>query len=171
MIPIEGEATGQANLSFTGTDFKTASGNLTADIAANAGTTERGLVPVSGRVELTANNGLFNVDVARLNTEKSEFTANGNFDLGGDNSNLNVALNSSDASEIERIVRVLNLSPKSNSRLILIKPKCRKLEFNGTLTEIFPTRRLTGALRSTRFDCAGANSARCKPEFTFRPPV
>jgi hypothetical protein len=83
VIPIEGETTGRVNLSFTGTNFKTASGNLSADMTANAGTAERGLVPVTGRVELTATNGNFNVDTARLNTEKSGFSANGNFDLSG----------------------------------------------------------------------------------------
>ena len=135
VIPIEGETTGQVNLSFNGTDFKTASGNLTADIAANAGTTERGLVPVNGRVELTATNGLFNVDTARLNTEKSEFTANGRFDLSGDNSNLKVALNSTDAGEIERIVRVLNLSPDLEQQLDSSQIEIAgNLSFTGTLT-------------------------------------
>ena len=135
VIPIEGETTGQVNLSFNGTDFKTASGNLTADIAANAGTAERGLVPVSGRVELTATNGLFNVDTARLNTEKSEFNANGNFDLGGNDSNLTVALNSTDAGEIERIVRVLNLSPEIEQQIDSYQAQfAGNLTFNGTLT-------------------------------------
>jgi translocation and assembly module TamB len=135
VIPIEGETTGQANLSFSGTNFRTASGNLTADITANAGTAERGLVPVSGRVELTATNGLFNVDVARLNTEKSEFTASGNFDLGGYDSNLNVALNSTDASEIERIIKVLNLSPEFEQQIDSYQAEfAGNLTFNGTLT-------------------------------------
>ncbi|MGI8882895.1 MAG: translocation/assembly module TamB domain-containing protein [Pyrinomonadaceae bacterium] len=135
VIPIEGETTGQVNLSFNGTDFKTASGNLTADIAANAGTAERGLVPVSGRVELTAANGLFNVDTARLRTEKSEFNANGNFDLGGNDSNLTVALNSTDAGEIERIVRVLNLSPEIEQQIDSYQAQfAGNLTFNGTLT-------------------------------------
>jgi translocation and assembly module TamB len=135
VIPIEGEATGRVDLSFNGTNFKTASGNLTADIAANAGTAERGLVPVSGRVDVTANNGNFNVDVARLNTEKSEFNATGNFDLSGDNSNLTVAFNSSDASEIERIIRVLNLSPEMERQIDEYQAQfAGNLTFNGTLT-------------------------------------
>ena len=117
VVPIEGETTGKANLTFTGTNFKTASGNLTADIAANAGTAASSLIPVTGRVEATATNGLFNVDVAKFNTEKSEFNADGIFDLNGDKSNLNIALDSSDASEIERIIRVLSLSPDFEQKL------------------------------------------------------
>jgi translocation and assembly module TamB len=112
VVPIEGKTTGKANLTFAGTDFKTASGTLTADFAANAGTAERGLVPVNGRLGLTATNGLFNVDYANLNTEKSAVNATGRFDLSGENSNLNLSLNSTDASEIERIVRVLNVAPE-----------------------------------------------------------
>ena len=135
VIPIEGETTGQANLSFRGTNFRTASGSLTADIAANAGTAERGLVPVSGRVEVTANNGLFNVDTARLNTASSELIATGSFDLSGYDSNLNVALNSTDATEIDRIIRVLNLSPELEQTLDEYQAQIGgNLNFNGTLT-------------------------------------
>jgi translocation and assembly module TamB len=135
VVPVEGETTGKVNLTFAGTNFKTASGNLTADISANAGTAERGLIPVTGRVEATATNGLFNVDVARLNTEKSEFTANGNFDLNGYNSNLNIALNSTDAHEIDRIIRVLNISPDFEQKIDEYKAEfAGNLNFNGTLT-------------------------------------
>ncbi|HEX8637459.1 MAG TPA: translocation/assembly module TamB domain-containing protein, partial [Pyrinomonadaceae bacterium] len=135
------------------TNFKTASGNLSAAITANAGTAERGLVPVAGRVELTATNGLFNVDTARLNTEKSEFSANGNFDLSGDNSNLAIVLNSSDAGEIERIIRVLNLSPELEQRLDSFQAEfAGNLTFNGTLTGNVsdPTIRGSAALDSLR---------------------
>lgn len=135
VVPIEGGTTGKVNLTFAGTNFKTASGNLTADITANAGTAERGLIPVTGRVEATATNGLFNVDVARLNTEKSEFNAGGNFDLNGYNSNLNIALNSTDAKEIERIIKVLNISPDFEQQIEEYKAEfAGNLNFNGTLT-------------------------------------
>ncbi len=92
VVPIEGQTSGNVNLSFNGTNFKTASGNISADIIANAGTQEKGLVPVNGRVEATADNGLFNLDVARLNTQNTEFNATGQLDLNGDSSNLNLAL-------------------------------------------------------------------------------
>ncbi|MEP6900634.1 MAG: translocation/assembly module TamB domain-containing protein, partial [Actinomycetota bacterium] len=135
IVPVEGQTTGKANLTFAGTNFKTASGNLTADITANAGTEERGLIPVTGRIEATAANGLFNVDVARLNTEKTEFNATGNFDLNGYDSNLNIALNSSDAHEIDRIIRVLNLSPDFEQKIDEYKAEfAGNLNFKGTLT-------------------------------------
>jgi len=135
VVPVEGQTTGNVNFTFAGTNFKTASGNITADITANAGTAARGLIPVTGRVEATAVNGLFNVGVARLNTTNSEFNANGTFDLNGYNSNLNVALNSTDASEISRIITVLDISPEFQQKIEEYKAEfAGNLAFNGTLT-------------------------------------
>jgi translocation and assembly module TamB len=135
VVPVEGETTGRVNFTFAGTNFKTASGNITADITANAGTAQRGLIPVTGRVEATAANGLFNVGVARLNTEKSEFNATGTFDLNGYNSNLNIALNSTDASEISRIINVLDISPEFQQKTAEYNAEfAGNLTFSGTLT-------------------------------------
>ena len=52
VVPIEGKTTGKVDLNFPGTNVKTASGTLTADFIANAGTAERGLVPVNGKLGL-----------------------------------------------------------------------------------------------------------------------
>jgi translocation and assembly module TamB len=135
VVPIEGQTTGKVNFTFAGTNFRTASGSLTADIAASAGTTEKGLIPVTGRVEATATNGLFNLDIARLNSEKSEFNATGRLDLNGSDSNLNLALNSSDASEIDRLVRVLEISPDLEEYLNSYQAEfAGNLKFTGTLT-------------------------------------
>lgn len=135
IVPVEGQTTGKVNLEFTGTNFKTASGTINADITANAGNAERGLIPLTGKIEATATNGLFNIDIARLNTEKTEFTATGRFDLGSNNSNLNLALNSTDASEIDRIIRVLNVSPDLEEQLNTYQVQfAGNLNFNGTLT-------------------------------------
>ncbi|HEY8563212.1 MAG TPA: translocation/assembly module TamB domain-containing protein [Pyrinomonadaceae bacterium] len=135
VVPVEGETTGNVNFTFSGTNFRTASGNITADIAANAGTAARGLIPVTGRVEATAANGLFNVGVARLNTASSEFNATGTFDLNGYDSNLNVSLNSADASEISRIINVLDISPEFQRKTEEYNAQfAGNLAFNGTLT-------------------------------------
>ncbi|MDQ3798492.1 MAG: translocation/assembly module TamB domain-containing protein, partial [Acidobacteriota bacterium] len=135
VIPIAGQTTGRANLTFPGTNIRAASGSLTADFVANAGTAERGLVPVNGRLELTATNGLFDIQQANLNTEKSALTATGRFDLEGYNSNLNLALNSTDASEIERLINVLNLSPELQQRMAANEIQLAgNATFSGTLT-------------------------------------
>ena len=135
VVPIAGKTTGNVDLNFAGTNFKTASGTLTADFAANAGTAERGLVPVNGRLGLKANNGLFAVDYADLKTEKSDLNATGSFDLNGYNSNLNVVLNSTDASEIKRIIEVLNVSPELEAQLENYKATfAGNLNFTGNIT-------------------------------------
>ena len=117
VIPLVGQTTGTVDLTFNGTDLRSASGAVKADITANAGNADSGLVPVNGRVELSATNGLFNVDVARLNTPRSELTATGRFDLRNEDTNLNVAVNSADASEVERLVRVTGLSPEIEEQM------------------------------------------------------
>ncbi len=135
VIPIEGSTTGTVNLSFAGTDYRTASGKLIAEIKANAGNAERGSVPVNGNVELTADKGLFDVTRARLLTEKSELTATGRFDLREDESNLVFALKSIDASEIDRLLRVTDVSTELEEQLNSLQVEfAGKLDFEGTIT-------------------------------------
>ncbi len=134
ITPVEGKTTGNLNLTFNGTNFRTASGTLNADINANAGTAERGMIPVNGQVKLTATNGLFNVDQAKLNTEKSSLTASGRFDLKDQNSDLMLALRSTDATEIDRLVRVLGVSPELEHQLDSMQVQVAgNLTFDGSL--------------------------------------
>lgn len=135
VILLEGKTTGSVDITFAGRNYRTATGKVLADITASAGSAERGLVPVSGKVELTANNGLVNIDHAKLNTEKSEVSATGRIDLARDDSDLTVALNSTDASEIDRIFRVTGIAPDGvieqlDSYQAAI---AGNLTFNGTL--------------------------------------
>ncbi|MGI8469586.1 MAG: translocation/assembly module TamB domain-containing protein [Pyrinomonadaceae bacterium] len=135
VIPISGQTTGKANLTFTGTNFRAASGTLVADFNANAGDETRGFVPVNGKLGLRATNGLFNIDYANLNTEKSALNTSGRFDLEGNDSNLQIALNSTDASEVERLIKVLNLSPALEDQLNSAQASfAGNLKFNGNLT-------------------------------------
>jgi translocation and assembly module TamB len=135
VMPVEGQTTGRIDLRFSGTGLRTATGTVNADITANAGTSDRGFIPVNGRIELSATNGLFNVDVADLNTEKSKLTATGRFDLKDENSDLTLALNSSDASEIERLARVIGLSKELDDQLDSMQASfAGNLAFNGTVT-------------------------------------
>ncbi|MEQ1603938.1 MAG: translocation/assembly module TamB domain-containing protein [Pyrinomonadaceae bacterium] len=134
LIPVEGKTTGTVDLNFPGTNFRNASGTLNAAITANAGNADRGLIPVNGNVRLNATDGLFNVDLADLNTEKSKLTATGRFDLKDENSDLNVALRSADATEIDRLVRVLNLSPTLEEQLNSLEVQVAgNLNFDGTV--------------------------------------
>ena len=135
VIPVEGQTTGRVDLTFNGTNFRSASGTLTADITANAGTAERGLIPVNGQIKLTGTNGLFNVDLANLNTEKSKLSATGRFDLKDENSNLALALRSTDASEVDRIIRVLGVSTDLEHQLDSMQVHfAGNLNFDGNVT-------------------------------------
>ncbi len=135
VIPIEGKTTGRADLTFNGTDFKRASGTITADINATAGSADRGTIPVTGKIGLNAANGLFNINHANLNTNNTALDASGSFDLGGYNSNLNLAVNSTDASEVDRIFRVLNLSDSLERQLDSYQAEfAGSFAFNGELT-------------------------------------
>lgn len=132
--PFEGKTSGKVDLNFPGTDFKSSSGTLNAAIRANAGNADRGLIPVNGAINLSATNGLFNVDRADLRTDQSTVTATGRFDLRDENSDLNVALRSKDATEIERFVRVLNLSPAIEKQLDSLQVQVAgNLNFDGTV--------------------------------------
>src|SRR6185369_6934451 len=135
VIPVNGETTGTVNITFDGTNFRNASGNVKADITANAGTAESGLVPITGRVELNGANGLFDIATAKLNSQKSELSATGRFDLKDQNSQLALLLNSSDASEIDRLIRVLGFSPEMTQQLDSNQVALAgKLHFDGTVT-------------------------------------
>ncbi len=135
IIPIEGQATGSVDLTLNGTDYRTTSGTINADIVATAGDAARGTLPVNGKIQLSATGGLFNVDTANFNTEKSRLSATGRFDLRNDDSNLNIALNSSDASEIDRLVRVLGVSPEIEQQFDSMQVQLAgNLKFDGSLT-------------------------------------
>lgn len=134
VIPLTGKTSGDVNLNFPGTNFRAATGTLTADFKASAGNTERGLIPLNGKLGLKATNGLFDIDFANFNTEKTAFNAKGRFDLDGNNSNLQFAVNSTDASEAIRIVKAFNLSPELEEQLAENQIELAgNLTFNGTL--------------------------------------
>jgi hypothetical protein len=135
VIPFEGITTGTADLSFRGTNIRTTTGSVQADISATAGGGSDGSIPVNGRIELTANQGLFNVDTARLSTDQSELTANGRVDLNGNDSALAIALNSSDATEVDRLIRISNVSPDLTTQLDDLRVRTAgEIRFNGNLT-------------------------------------
>ncbi len=136
IIPLEGRTSGDIDLSLNGTDYQTLSGKINLDITAKAGeaTAAGDAIPINGNVRLTAQDGLFNVDLAKLNTDKSEVSATGRFDIRGDDSDLNVALNSSDAGEIERLVRITGISPAFEQQFDQMQiAVADELKFNGTI--------------------------------------
>ncbi len=137
ILPLEGRTSGDVDLTLNGTDYRTLSGNVNVDITAKAGEkdSDKETIPIVGNVRLTAQDGLFNVDLAQLNTDKSGLSATGRFDIRGNDSKLKVTLNSSDAAEIERLVRISNISPAFEQQFDSMQLAVSgDLNFDGTFT-------------------------------------
>ncbi len=134
IVPLDGKTNGNVDLTFAGTNFRTASGTVDADFAANAGDAVTGAIPLSGKLAARAANGLFNIETADFRTEKSSARATGTFDLQGYDSDLNIALNSSDGAEVQRLVTSLQLSEELNQQLANYGVELGgNLTFTGTL--------------------------------------
>jgi translocation and assembly module TamB len=132
-VPLTGAATGSTSLSFPGTDFKLASGTLTAQLAGETGNEVSGRTPLTGELNLRADRGLFQIARASLQAGASRLNATGQFSFEN-NSNLQVNLVSDDAAELERVVVASNLIPKFEDTLHDYGVDLAgHLEFNGTL--------------------------------------
>lgn len=136
VIPIEGKIDGKADLTFRGTDFRRSSGMLIANMSASGNETDRGLIPMMGKIGVRATNGLFNIDFASLKTTKSTLNATGKFDLDGDDvSKINLTIHSSDAGELDRMARELKISPELERWLDSYEAKfVGNFAFNGNIT-------------------------------------
>lgn len=133
-VPVAGKATGEVNLSFPGTDLQAASGTVRADFNAEAGDAASGRTPLNGMVALHATHGLFEIEQANLRTASSELTATGQFTFTTDQSNLQVNLNSSDASDLRNIIVSSGLIPEVSDQLDAYGIELGgHLAFNGTL--------------------------------------
>ncbi len=134
-VPVEGQTTGTINISFNGTELRDATGSVRADIAASAGGASQRLIPINGRIDLSGTNGLFDINSATLRSDQSTLNATGRFDLRNENSALNLALRSSDASEIDRLVRVLGVSPEFEQQLDSMQVQfAGGIRFDGSVT-------------------------------------
>lgn len=145
VVPIEGNTTGEAHLTFDGTNYRTTSGTLNASVTANAGKNETARIPINGDINLTASQGLFEIAKAEFSTGKSTLTASGRFDLKDDDSNLTVALRSSDAAEVERFAEVTEISPELDRQFKSMEMQfAGNLSFDGTITSNLYDPRVAG---------------------------
>lgn len=133
VVPIAGKASGKINLEFKGTDLGTASGNINAHLEGSTGDITTGRTPISGEVAMTADRGLFSIQQANLQTGATTLRATGQFGIERD-SNLQVQLTSSDASELQRLFISSGLVPDIEDQLNSYGIELGgKLAFNGTL--------------------------------------
>ena len=113
-VPLGGRATGRVDLSFPGTDFKLASGTVTTRLTAEAGEAER--IPINGEVAMRADRGTFDIEQVNLQTPATKLTASGRFSFQTD-SDLQVDLNSSDATELQTVLISSGLLPDVEARM------------------------------------------------------
>ncbi len=132
-VPLAGRANGRVDLAFPGTDFKQASGTLTSHFTADAAGTENGRIPIAGDVALNADRGRFQIERVDLQTAATKLKASGQFSFA-DDSNLQVDLNSSDASELQAVLISSGLLPDAEEQMRSFGLELAgQLSFNGTL--------------------------------------
>jgi hypothetical protein len=102
VVPLSSRATGNVDLTFTGTDIGSATGNINAQLKGAPSAAD--LAPLSGDVALTAVRGLFQIQRANLQTSATTLTASGQFSMDQPVSNLRVDVASSDAAELQRLL-------------------------------------------------------------------
>ncbi|MDX6497740.1 MAG: translocation and assembly module TamB [Blastocatellia bacterium] len=132
-VPIASKATGTAELTFSGTDFAGATGNVNAQLK---GETPPGtdLAPLSGDLAVTADHGEFQIQRANLQTSATRLTAAGQFSIEKPTSNLRIDLASSDAAELQRLLISSGAIPEMEEQFRTYGIDLGgKLAFNGTL--------------------------------------
>ncbi len=132
-VPLAGRASGRVDLAFPGTDFKQASGKLNTQLTASADGNESGSIPITGELAVLADRGLFQILRIDLQTAATKLKASGQFSFEGD-SNLQVDLNSSDASELQAVLISSGLLPDVEEQMRSYGLELAgQLSFNGTL--------------------------------------
>ena len=132
-VPIASKATGRADLTFTGTDFANATGNVNAQLV-GAAPPGSNLAPLSGDFAVTANKGLFQIQNANLKTAATTLIASGQFSVDQPVSSLRVDLASTDASELQHLLISSGAIPELEEQFGTYNIDLGgKLAFNGTI--------------------------------------
>ncbi len=133
VVPLASNATGKAELAFTGTDLSTMTGSINARLLGAPLAAGSDLTPLSGDLAITANHGLFQIQRASLQTIATKLNATGEFSLDRD-SNLRIDLASTDATELQRVLISSGAIPELEEQFHTYGIDLGgKLVFNGTL--------------------------------------
>lgn len=132
-VPLSGRTTGRIDLTFPGTDYKQASGTLTSQVVGDASEATSERIPLTGDVMVRAYHGMFDLQRVNLQTPATHLQATGQFSFEGD-SNLQVALNSSNAAELQSVFIDSGLLPEAGEQLSTYGIGfAGQLAFNGTV--------------------------------------
>lgn len=156
-IGFTGATTGSVDLTFSGINFENATGRLNAQLQGATGDETRGRTPVTGDVALRADNGLFQIERANLQTQATNLTASGQFSFTHD-SNLQINATSTDAAELRRLLGGSGVAPDVEEKLNEYGVELGgKLAFNGTLTGPLSAPSLNGQTSIDSFLLQGRN--------------
>ena len=132
-VPLTGRATGRVDLTFPGTEFKLASGTVTTHLTAEAGETSADRIPITGEVAMRANRGTFDIQQVNLQTPATRLAATGRFSFEND-SDLQVDLTSSDATELQTVLISSGLLPEVEKQMTSYGVELAgQLAFNGNI--------------------------------------
>jgi translocation and assembly module TamB len=115
-VPLTGRASGRVDLTFPGTDVKLASGSITTQLTANTAEASADRIPINGTVALRADRGVFDIQQVNLQTPATRLSATGRFSYEND-SNLQVDLTSSDATELQAVLISSGLLPEVEEQM------------------------------------------------------
>ncbi|HEX8653219.1 MAG TPA: translocation/assembly module TamB domain-containing protein [Pyrinomonadaceae bacterium] len=119
IVPLTGKTSGTIDLAFPGSNIKAASGTVRAefngDVAGNEASDSR--TALNGDVTLSATRGLFNIERANLRTASSELSATGRFSFIRSESDLQLNVKSSDATELQNVLLASGLFPDLDQQL------------------------------------------------------
>ncbi|HYE66528.1 MAG TPA: YdbH domain-containing protein, partial [Pyrinomonadaceae bacterium] len=133
VVALTGQATGRIDLTFPGTRFEAASGQINAQIRGETGDEARGRTHITGDLALRADRGLFGIERAELRAGSSEVRATGQFSFEGD-SNVQLDLASANATELQRVIVASGIVPGLEDRLEDYGLELAgNLNFNGTI--------------------------------------
>lgn len=102
-VPVTGQASGEVELSFSGSNLRSLDGKVTARFEGKANEKTEA-IPLTGEVALTAQRGVFTFDQFQLVTGASKLTASGTLLADGE-SDLRVSLLSTEAEQLVQIAR------------------------------------------------------------------
>lgn len=143
--PLAGTLNGQVNITWPGSNVEALSGTLTAQLTGQTTQTE-GAIPVTGDVEATARNGVFDVSRLELTTGATNVTATGRLSPEGD-SDLQFSVTSTRAAELQTIAYSVKALKES---VEAYQPRLAgDFNFTGRITGLLKDPTITGDVNAS----------------------
>lgn len=142
--PLAGTVSGNANVTWPGTNVTRLSGTINADFTGQT-TQTLDVIPVTGNIAARAENGTFNFDRFAIRTDATTIEATGKLSLSG-NSDLRFTLDSTRAEELQTIAYSI---PAAQEALNTYEPTLSgNFRFQGSITGPVASPTISGELNA-----------------------